>query len=283
MRMVLQPRQSDALVDGQPSAGVLTWVAEQAEATWEQAGTVWVDGGWAMYPLAVIALLMFGFGFHVLLNLREKQFQSVPEHTWRRWIDHPRERRGPIGRMLDFVTGGASIHDTASFFKQLRATESGPFDRDLKVMRICIAAAPLMGLLGTVTGMLNTFTALATGGGGDKTMTMVARGISEALVTTMTGLVIALPGVFFQYVLMRRYEMYSAFLAHLETVCVQTLHRRRLQTEQEQAEAAARRQIAERLRGALAASGAATAAPPVAGPARRTQGFLTDEDFAIEL
>jgi biopolymer transport protein ExbB/TolQ len=45
----------------------------------------------------------------------------------------------------------------------LRATEVAPFERDLRVMKICVGAAPLLGLFGTVTGMLATFGALASG------------------------------------------------------------------------------------------------------------------------
>jgi hypothetical protein len=74
--------------------------------------------------------------------------------------------------------------------------------------------------------MLATFGALATGSGGDQTMAQIAAGISEALITTETGLVIALPGLFFHYQLTRKYERYKAFLAHLETVATQSLHRR---------------------------------------------------------
>jgi biopolymer transport protein ExbB len=93
-------------------------------------------------------------------------------------------------------------------------------------MKICVGAAPLLGLLGTVTGMLATFDALAGGAGGDKTMGLVAEGISEALVTTETGLLIALPGLFFQHQLARKHERYKAFLARLETVCNQRLYRK---------------------------------------------------------
>ena len=55
---------------------------------------------------------------------------------------------------------------------------------------------------------------------------MIAGGISEALITTETGLVVALPGLFFQYQLVRKTERYKAFLAHLESVCSQTIYRR---------------------------------------------------------
>jgi biopolymer transport protein ExbB len=149
----------------------------------------------------------------------------VPEKTWRRWIDRPGERRGPVGKLLDFVTGARSLKQAGTFFEELRTTEIVPFERDLRVMKICVSAAPLLGLLGTVTGMLATFGALASGSGGEKTMGLVAEGISEALVTTETGLIIALPGLFFQYQLSRRLDRYKAFLAQLETVCTQNLYK----------------------------------------------------------
>jgi biopolymer transport protein ExbB len=191
----------------------------------DQAQSIWVSGGWAMIAIAVIALVMFALGMHVNLRLTGKGFATVREKTWRRWIDHPDERRGPIGELLDFVTGSDSLKDTAVFFEELRATEIEPFERDLRVMRTCVSAAPLLGLLGTVTGMLSTFAALAYGSGGEKTMGLVAAGISEALVTTETGLVIAIPGLFFQFQLSRKLDRYKAFLAHLETVCTQRLYK----------------------------------------------------------
>jgi biopolymer transport protein ExbB len=218
---------------------------EQLAALWEQAVSIWLSGGWGMIALAVNALVLFTLGMHVLLRLRSKGFQSVPEKTWRRWIDHPAERRGPIGKLLDFVTGASSLKQAGVFFEELRATEVVPFERDLRVMKICVSAAPLLGLLGTVTGMLSTFGALATGSGGEKTMGLVAEGISEALVTTETGLIIALPGLFFQYQLSRQLERYKAFLAQLETLCTQKLYKKlrtRAEEPREPAEALPRRE-----------------------------------------
>jgi len=198
---------------------------EQLNGFWAQAVDIWLSGGWGMIALAGNALVLFMLGVHVLLRLRAKGYQSVPEKTWRLWIDHPAERRGPVGRLLDFVTGAQSLKQTGVFFEELRATEIVPFDRDLRVMKVCVSAAPLLGLLGTVTGMLATFGALATGSGGEKTMAMVAKGISEALVTTETGLIIALPGLSFQYQLSRQLERYKTFLAHLEAICTQKQHK----------------------------------------------------------
>jgi biopolymer transport protein ExbB len=198
---------------------------EQLGTLWGQAVDIWVSGGWAMIALAVNAMVLFALGMHVLSRLRAKGYRSVPEKTWRRWIDHPKERRGPIGRILDLATGAQSLKQTSVLFAELRSVEVAPFERDLRVMKVCVSAAPLLGLLGTVTGMLATFGALAVGSGGDKTMGLVAEGISEALVTTETGLIIALPGLFFQYQLARQLERYRAFLTHLEAVCTQKQHK----------------------------------------------------------
>ena len=200
----------------------------QLTVLWNQAVAIWLSGGWGMVALAVNALAIFMLGMHVLLKLREKGYRSVPEKTWRRWIDRSEERTGPIGRVLDFVTGAHSLEQSAVFFEELRTTEVAPFERDLRVMKFCVSAAPLLGLLGTVTGMLATFGALASGSGGEKTMGLVAEGISQALVTTETGLILALPGLFFQYQLARQLEHYQAFLAHLEAICTQNLYKKLL-------------------------------------------------------
>jgi biopolymer transport protein ExbB len=209
-----------------PEAFRLEDVQAQAVGLWDEALEIWSGGGWAMIAIAVIALLMFSMGLSSFLRLRSKGFQSVGERRWRHWLDHPVERKGPIGRLLDFVGERRTLKDISVAFEHLRATETAPFERDLKVMKVCVAAAPLVGLLGTVTGMLTTFDALSSGSGGDQTMGMIAGGISEALITTETGLVIALPGLFFQYQMARKFERYKAFLAHLETLCTQSVYRR---------------------------------------------------------
>ena len=196
------------------------------EVLWASAWDIWGKGGWAMIAIALVALVLFGTGVNVLLQLLTKRYRSVSDKTWRLWIEHPQYREGRIGRLLDTVTRANTVEHSVGAFEQVRHSELAPINRELRVMKVCIAAAPLLGLLGTVTGMLATFGALAAGSGGDKTMAAISRGISEALITTETGLVVALPGLFFQYQLSRMRDYYGAFLAHLETVCTQDLYRR---------------------------------------------------------
>jgi biopolymer transport protein ExbB len=187
----------------------------------QEAFGIWRSGGWAMIALAVNAMILFAIGVNLWLNLKTHATRRVPESTWKRWIGHKNERRGYIGELLDFVTGAKDLDELGVRFNELHASEIAPFSRDLRFMKRCVSTAPLLGLLGTVTGMLTTFSALATGSGGEKTMDMVAGGISEALITTETGLLIALPGLFFQFHLTRERERYEAFLSHLETACTQ--------------------------------------------------------------
>lgn len=199
---------------------------KQLETLLDQAIEIWWDGGWAMIAIAAVAMVMFAVGMNIYLRLTGKGFEFVSETKWRRWIDHPEQRRGPIGKLLNFVTGVKTVEQTGVLFDELRAIEVKPFERDLLVMRVCVAAAPLLGLLGTVTGMVATFDALNQGTGGDETQQMVADGISVALITTETGLVIALAGLFFQYQLARKHQRYKAFIAHMQTVCTQAVYQK---------------------------------------------------------
>lgn len=189
----------------------------------EKGVEIWLKGGWAMIALAFISLFIFAIGVGVSRRLRSKRFGRITEAEWRLWIVESKDREGPMGELFDHVDevvegGRATVHDA---FDEIRAREIEPFVKDLKLMKIAVSAAPLVGLLGTVTGMLATFNALAAGSGGDKTMSKIAEGISEALYTTETGLVVALPGLFFHYFLSRRFDRYRSFLAHVEAVWAQ--------------------------------------------------------------
>jgi hypothetical protein len=76
---------------------------------------------------------------------------------------------------------------------------------------VMVVAAPLFGLLGTVLGMLLTFKAI--GVGGSSVSDIVAKGISEALVATQTGLTVAIPGWMAAFLAKRWRAEYVAFLA----------------------------------------------------------------------
>lgn len=174
-----------------------------------------------MIAIAVISFAMFSLGTHLYLKLAFQTLSRVRESVWHRWFDNPAEGKGRLGALLGEAARAENVKETIRVFEELKTSEISPYLRDLRVMKICVGAAPLLGLLGTVTGMLATFAALASGSGGEKTMGQIAEGISEALITTETGLVISLPGLFFQYQLSRKLQGYRAYLARMETFCIQ--------------------------------------------------------------
>ncbi len=77
--------------------------------------------------------------------------------------------------------------------------------RRMGLIRACILIAPLLGLLGTVTGMIGTFESILRGG----YLVQMSQGISEALLTTQYGLTVAAPGLLAERVLLRRMERVS--------------------------------------------------------------------------
>jgi biopolymer transport protein ExbB len=106
------------------------------------------------------------------------------------------------------------------YARQLRrmdiAEVSYQLRRSLPMIRALTASLPLLGLLGTVNGMIHTFTVMRLFGTGNANG--LANGISEALVTTMAGLVCALPGLYFSTSLENRADVEVHKLTDLLTV-----------------------------------------------------------------
>ncbi len=100
-----------------------------------------------------------------------------------------------LGRVLS-VADGQRNADTETLELKLSEAifkETPALNRALLFLKIISVVAPLMGLLGTVTGMINTFQAITLYGTGDPKL--MAGGISQALVTTVLGLTVAIPMV----------------------------------------------------------------------------------------
>ena len=100
-------------------------------------------------------------------------------------------------------------------FDEVRRSLVPLIDRRTVFVGTVVAAAPLMGLLGTVLGMLQTFLGISTSGGAE-TAGVVASGISAALVTTQAGLTIALPGLFMVMLIQRKRQRLEAQIARIE-------------------------------------------------------------------
>ncbi len=83
-------------------------------------------------------------------------------------------------------------------------------DQNMQLIATLVTLCPLLGLLGTVTGMIEVFNVLAISGGGD--VRSMAGGVSKATIPTMAGMVAALSGVFTNIWLKRRVESEKEYL-----------------------------------------------------------------------
>ena len=196
------------------------------------AWKLFLGGGWAMYPLGITAFICYAkcgemfFTFFLKFYRRDRYFGGKKVIS-RLGADQGASDKvfAAAQRYLKFhkvkLRDDSDYDEVNAAFEELRAEELPPLDRDLKFINVTVAAAPLWGLLGTVTGMLTTFDGLSKGGGGEKTMNVVAGGISEALITTETGLMIALPGYFLHYILTSKRTKFEGFIEHLQNACGQ--------------------------------------------------------------
>jgi biopolymer transport protein ExbB len=113
-----------------------------------------------------------------------------------------------------------TVDEVKARFAEIYSSYLAEIDSKRAFLLILITTAPLMGLLGTVMGMLTTFSGLAISTGGS-TVDQIAAGISEALITTQTGLIIAIPAYVMATLIQKRRNEMEACLTTMEALTVQ--------------------------------------------------------------
>ncbi|MCB1856105.1 MAG: MotA/TolQ/ExbB proton channel family protein [Pseudomonadales bacterium] len=150
----------------------------------------WHQGGYIGY--AITALGVFGF---LLALVRLVYLSAVSAKVNSQLKSDKANENNPLGRVLKIHEDNPSM-DTETLELKLSEgilKETPKLESGLTLLKIISAIAPLMGLLGTVTGMIVTFQAITIFGAGDPKA--MAGGISGALVTTVLGLLVAIPTV----------------------------------------------------------------------------------------
>jgi biopolymer transport protein ExbB len=141
--------------------------------------------GYIIIAIAVIGLAMVAERGFTLTNVERKIKQQLASDT-------PNEGN-PLGRIMSVYFSNQSI-DTETLERKIDEAilkEAPMLERGLPTIKILAVIAPLLGLLGTVTGMIETFQSITLFGTGDPKL--MAGGISQALITTALGLVAAIP------------------------------------------------------------------------------------------
>lgn len=141
--------------------------------------------GYLIIGLGIIAIVIALFRLISLITTERKIQKQLQQ------LDQPEDN--PLGRILKIYQEDKNRETEALELKLGEAVlrELPSVNRGLGFLKIVAAVAPLMGLLGTVTGMIITFQAITLFGAGDPKL--MAGGISQALVTTVLGLTVAIP------------------------------------------------------------------------------------------
>jgi len=188
--------------------------AHKIEATRESLLEHVKKGGPVMLPIIVLAaaaLLVALYKWLGLLAIRKpsgKQIDAllsaVAQHDEAAARQAVGRLKGPVGTLL--ATGvehlGAPRDLIEEVMYEVVLTTRLRLLRLLPFISVCAAAAPLLGLLGTVTGIINTFKLITVFGTGD--VKTLSGGISEALITTEFGLIVAIPSLLLHAFLSRR-------------------------------------------------------------------------------
>ena len=185
------------------------------------------SGGFVMWPLFFAAMFLWfglGFRFHTLKRGSKKSVRTLI----RKYGEHKRIK--VVGIIDSAIQDGMAIVEVETCAKTARRLIDDRFyayeveiKQYSKMVMTLVAIAPLIGLLGTVIGMIETFDSLAsaslfsqTGG--------IAGGISQALFTTQLGLVVAVPGVIIGRLLDRRSHVMELELEQIKDIlCIENI------------------------------------------------------------
>jgi biopolymer transport protein ExbB len=156
------------------------------------------QGGWVMVPLVGVSLVMWALIVDRGLRFREldRDDLGVADAATALGADGPPPGRGLRARLvaeLRAVRRGRLRTDLALLHTAADDLRRG-YENHLRLIEVLAAVAPLLGLLGTVLGMIQTFDVISTFGTGNPRA--LASGISVALITTQSGLLVAIPGLF---------------------------------------------------------------------------------------
>ncbi len=176
-----------------------------------------------MVALAMVAVLLYVTSLASLIFVMKGNLASGGQSQWRDWIQNPDEGRGRVGEVIRYALHGSrvSVKGVQRRFDEMFEVLVSSIDRRLIIIATLVAAAPMTGLLGTVFGMLEMFDGLSVGGG-KQSMTMIAGGMREALFTTLTGLIIALPGMFLALVVRAKRNRVATTLSQIQFAVVCT-------------------------------------------------------------
>lgn len=199
------------------------------------------SGGWLMLPILLCSLVAMGIVAERFWTLRRQRLVpsglvlEVQEALREGALDQSRIEQlaagSPLGKVL--AAGLANARHGRDIMKEgiesVAAQVVHELQRFLSTLGSIAAITPMLGLLGTVVGMIDVFSAIMMHGAGDTAL--LAGGISKALITTATGLTVAIPAMFFHRFFTRRVEEITVAMEQQAVYLVDMIHGKRQSTD----------------------------------------------------
>ena len=192
------------------------------------------SGGWMMVPILIASVLALAIIGERMVTLRASKIapQDLLPRVWgwirNKQLDSKRIRSlsdgSPLGRIL--AAGLMNARHGRQIMKEsiqeVASHEIHEMERYLNALGTIAAVTPLMGLLGTVFGMIEVFADIMSQGTGQAGL--LAGGISQALVTTAAGLLVAIPALICHRILLRRIDEIVVFMEQESIKLVDAMH-----------------------------------------------------------
>lgn len=191
-------------------------------------------GGLLMWPIIACSVIAMAVTLERLWSYRKKRV--VPEHLLAQiWQLHKKgdlsisqiqsvRENSLLGRVL--AAGLTNMEHSREVMKEAIEEEGRQvvheLDKYLNTLGTIASIAPLLGLLGTVIGMIKVFTAITTAGVGNPSV--LAGGISEALITTAAGLSVAIPSIMAHRYLTGKVEELTVAMQDQAVKMVEVMH-----------------------------------------------------------
>ncbi len=196
------------------------------------------QGGWAMYPLAACSIAMFFLIFHCVRETAPGRFapagilphlSSLLEgRRIEETLTHLQATPGVLARALQPALQKARLDSVDAGKEQIEAALAETIEHEengiaqwITYLNVVASVAPMIGLLGTVSGMIGAFQTISLGGMGRPEL--LAGDIGQALVTTATGLTIGIPAMIAYFVLRNRLENRMLETTRAATELIDTL------------------------------------------------------------
>ena len=162
---------------------------------------------WVILAVAILAMILLcwqSLSVFILTRSAKRDYRHLTTDKSFVPSANLNHSNSPIAQLFDRINW-CDVENKADLAKEMNIhlTDIMPkMNNGLSTIGVLGSLLPMLGLLGTVTGMINVFEVIAIQGSGDADA--LAGGISQALLTTASGLIIAIPVIFFHHLLANR-------------------------------------------------------------------------------